>query len=89
MKAGYGNLDASFKSSTPSSNSESENSITISLGNSTRGNSVITVILSLLFLNSRDFIVLTATTSQRLKAIKGYIGAFRFPPTKVKFSKRS
>ncbi|CAH3148509.1 unnamed protein product [Pocillopora meandrina] len=37
MKAGYGNLDASFKSSTPSSNSESENSITISLGNSTRG----------------------------------------------------
>lgn len=51
MKAGYGNLDASFKSSTPSSNSESENSITISLGNSTRGNSVITVILSLLFLN--------------------------------------
>ena len=51
MKAGYGNLGASFKSSTPSSNSESENSITISLGNSTRGNSVITVILSLLFLN--------------------------------------
>ncbi|PFX28285.1 adhesion G protein-coupled receptor L2-like isoform X2 [Stylophora pistillata] len=37
MKAGYGNLDASFESSILSSNSESKNSITISMGDSTQG----------------------------------------------------